>query len=220
MTKSLLIVREGHGEAGSIENLVARVGIGQGVFPTILPSIRPSIRMAVTSPKTAVRAGEVARVHGVDALLVTADCDDDCPRDHAPLLAEAVRELALPFPVAVVLFYREFETLAIAVSGNLAGRTLSTNGGQEIAKLQAPPQVPPNPEAFRDAKGWVGTNLLGGTAYKPTVHQKALTSALQIDELQASGLSSFRRLETAVRFLGDQVAANETGVYPPSPTPA
>jgi hypothetical protein len=217
VTKSLLIIREGHGEAGSIENLVARVGIDLDVFPTILPSIRPSIRMPVTSVKTAVRAGEVARVHGVDALLITADCDDACPRDHAPVLANAVRELKLPFPAAVVLFYREFETMAVATADSLAGRTLSTSGGQEIATLQAPVEVPPNPEVFRDAKGWVGTNLLGGGAYKPTVHQMALTRSLDIDELRVSGLSSFRRLESAVRFLGEQVATQQRGVYPAVP---
>jgi hypothetical protein len=111
-----------------------------------------------------------------NALILTADSEDDCPADRAPEWANVVAGLSLPFPVGIVLFYREFETLAIASAQHLAGKPLRSIGGQTIAAMSTPSSVPDDPEAPRDAKGWVSKELLGGRPYKPTVHQLGLVS--------------------------------------------
>jgi hypothetical protein len=80
--------------------------------------------------------------------------------------------------------------------------------------LESASSIPENPEGPRDAKGWVGRELMGGVVYKPTVHQLPLVKALRVAELRASGLSSFRRLESAVNFLGEQTLTDAAGVYP------
>lgn len=210
----LVVIREGHGEAQSIENLVVRTARELGLFPDIFQSIPDSQRFVISSAGQAVRAAEIAAVQSPSAVLLTADLDDACPKSVAPEFAAAVREKSFSFPIAIVLFYREFETLAISVSDRLPGRELKSPAGQLIVTLTSPSAIPEDPEQFRDAKGWVGRNLMGGKSYKPTVHQLPLTRAMKVEELRAANLSSFRRLESGLRFLGDQVSAGQAGVYP------
>lgn len=211
----LVIIREGHGEAGAVENLVSRIGTDLGVIPTVLASIPPSPRIVVTNSETAIHACEVASRLRPDAVLLTADLDDYCPAEHAPAIAADLRERSFNFPVALVFFHREYETLAISVAAHLGARELRSPAGQVVGILKTPDDLPSDAEIFRDAKGWVGRNLMGGASYKPTTHQLPLTRAMRLDELRAAGLSSYRRLENAVQFLGREVAGGNTGVYPP-----
>lgn len=208
------IVREGHGEEGSIETLVVRVCKDLGLHPNTFWSIRPSLRIPITSPETAVRAARISAASGAAAVLLTADSEDSCPRLAAPALAAAVRREKLDVPVAIVLFYREFETLAVATADRLAGRELRSRADQLLEVLGQPPELLSDPESRRDAKGWIRANLMNGRAYKPTVHQLALTRLMHVADLRASGLSSFRRLENALRFLGNEVTEGSSGVYP------
>jgi hypothetical protein len=208
------IVREGHGEAGSIENLVVRTCKDPALYPNVFWSIPHSPRFAITSPETAVRAARIGAESRAAAVLLTADSEDLCPKQVAPVLAAAVRREELEVPVAIVLFYREFETLAVATADQLAGRELRSSAGQLLEVLSKPTEMLSDPESRRDAKGWVRANLMRGRAYKPTVHQLGLTRVLRIEDLRNSGLSSFRRLESALRFLGDEGARGTAGVYP------
>lgn len=215
----LVIIREGHGESQSIENLVHRTGKELGVIPSSFWSMPAAPRYVISSPERAVRAAEIAATLRPAACLLTADFEDGCPSKDAPAFAEAVGAAGLPFPVAVVLFYREFETLAISVASQLGGRELRSPAGQAILTLQAPKEVPVDPEAPRDAKGWVSKHLMGGASYKPTIHQYPLTKVMGVTELQVADLSSFRRLQSAMHFLADEVANGRAGVYPPAVSP-
>ena len=210
----LAIIREGHGEAGAVENLVSRVGKSLGVMPEVFWSIPQSPRFVVSSPDRAVRATEIAATLSPSAVLLTADLEDLCPAKSAPEFARAIRDTGFPFPVALVFFYREYETLAISIADTLGGRELKSMNGKPIVTLSTPEKVPANPEEPRDAKGWVQRNLMNGSSYKPTVHQLPLTRALKIEDLRASGLSSYVRLEAALMFLAGQVLTNSRGVYP------
>lgn len=209
----LLVIREGHGEAGAIENLTVRAIQGLGLDSTFW-SIPPSPRFVITSPESAVRAAAIAAESQPAAALLTADLDDGCPKFDAPRFSAAIRAEVFPFPIAVVLFYREFETLAISVADRLGGRELVSTKGQSILTLTAA-EVPSDPEAPRDAKGWVSRELMEDVSYKPTVHQLPLTRKLDVDELRAAGLSSYRRLESALQFLAAEVNAGTAGCYPP-----
>ncbi len=207
MAGRLAIIREGHGEAGAVDTLVAKVGKSLGVVPSVFASLPKSQRVAITSAESAVKGARLAAAMRPDAILLTADLDDGCPATLAPAWAGAVREANLGIPSALVLFHREYETLALSVASSLAGCDLA---GITLAAA-SPPE---NPETPRGAKEWISRNLMGGTRYKPTVHQLALTRLLKIQELQAAGLSSYRRLEGALTFLAGEVRDRSTGVYP------
>ncbi|MFG1950702.1 hypothetical protein [Micromonospora sp. NPDC048830] len=210
----LVIIREGRGEDGSVENLVVRTGKELGVMPSPFWSIPPSPRYAITTPEQAVRAARIAATLNPSAALLTADLEDSCPATAAPRFADAVAKAGVGFPVAVLFFYREYETLAISIARSLGGSVLKSPTGQAIITLQSPQSVPSNPEQLRDAKGWVERELMGGVSYKPTVHQLPLTRAMKIAELRAAGLSSFRRLESALTFLATEVREGRAGIYP------
>lgn len=207
--KGILIVHEGRGESQSLNRLAAKTGRSLPDFASTFVRFLPSQRIPITNSADAVRAAKIGFRYRPDAILLTADLDDDCPRDKAPEWAAAVRELRLPVPVALVLFYREYETLAVSCAGSLAGREL-------VPGLILNPRVLPevDPESRRDAKGWISHNLMNGTRYKPTVHQPPLTALMRVEDLRASGLSSFRRFERALQFLAQEVRTGRTGVYP------
>ena len=206
---SLVIVREGHGEAQAIEKLVARVGRDLGLVPDVFATLSANPRIVISSPETAVRAARVAARYRPDAILLTADLDDGCPADVAPRWAQAVRSEGLSMPVALVLFHREYETLALSVADSLAGMQLLPD-----VVLDAGVSAPADPEGHRDAKGWLGRHLMGGRRYKPTVHQLPLTTLLDVGALRAAGLSSYRRLENAMVHLAAQAQAGTAAVYP------
>lgn len=214
MTGRLVIVREGHGEQGAIEKLIARLARSAGLIPSPIASIPESIRHVVTSPESALVAAEIAARYSPNALLITADCDDSCPKDLAPQISTALRQRAFPFPIATVLFYREYETLAVSIANRLDGSTLRSPGGTTIATLSLTTSMPSDPETFRDAKGWIKRHLMGGQSYKPTTHQLPLTNQMNIDDLRAADLSSFRRLETAIRFLAEEMNQGTSNTYP------
>ncbi|MGQ0678942.1 MAG: hypothetical protein ACT4OM_04675 [Actinomycetota bacterium] len=119
--------------------------------------------------------------------------------------------------MAIVLFYREFETLFLAGASGMAGQAIEDPRGRVIATVKADTYSHPNPEFPRDAKGWVKQNLVSG--YKPTLLQAALTKLLDPVDMEAKGLSSYRRFVSALRFLSaNQGVAG--AVYPPSPPEA
>ncbi|MBT0769714.1 hypothetical protein KIH74_12320 [Kineosporia sp. J2-2] len=177
-----------------------------------MPSSSP--RYVISSPERAVNAARIAATLEPAAAILTADLEDSCPAKDAPVFAQAVRNEGLSFPVAIVFFFREFETLAISVAPSLTGKTLRSPAGKPICTLGSPRNIPSSPEGPRDAKGWVSMELMGGLPYKPTVHQLPLTRAMRIADLRAGGLSSFVRLERGLHFLANEVRTGGTGVYP------
>ena len=100
-----------------------------------------------------MRAGRIAEKLDPDAAMLTADLDDDCPRDVAPRIAARLREENFGFPVAMVFFHREFETLALSIAPALGGRQLWSRAGQPVEVLLHLVTVPDDPESVRDAKG-------------------------------------------------------------------
>ena len=212
MSSSLLITAEGHGEVEACGRLVARTLKAQGHIPHVFNTIPPPRRFKVEGPGQLETACEFARTQRPAALLVTSDWEDGCPATDAKPLADRVRTLGLPFPVAVVLFYREYETLALSIAQSLAGKTMHLPTGA----LQLSPTVPPlaDPEGPRGAKEWVRQHLFNGRAYKPTTHQLPLTKLMDPADLRAADLPSYRRLERGLDHLARNVMSGGTAVYP------
>ena len=213
----LLIVGEGQGEKDALPNLVYRLAKHLGVeLPHAAP--REPWRKPLVTETQVREVGEQARaLAGCEGLLLTRDADNDdlpaadCPKFHAPMVAGWARSLALPFPTAVVLFYKEFETLFLAGADGMAGREVRDRRGEVLVTISAGVVAPSAPEAQRDAKGWVRDNLVPG--YKPTLHQASLTQLLDLDDMERRALPSYRRLMSAVRFLAAE-RATAGKVYP------
>jgi Domain of unknown function (DUF4276) len=157
-------------------------------------------------------------------LLITADLEDECPRREALRLATSLTALHAPFPIAVLLFYREYETMFVACADRLAGKAIGD--GPMLRTVRADARAPDDPEARRGAKeylrGFFDNSSRSG--YKETVHQALLTAALDLTELRTHrfvgpqydepGLPCYRTLERALQFLE---AAQPGEVYPRPP---
>jgi hypothetical protein len=214
---SLYVVVEGHGEEQAMPSLVGRLRhtLQLGALPHIPRAggvWRSQLHLHTSRGKDAIGdLFNLCRARGPSAVLVTQDSEDSCPRDAAPQVAAWVRPLGLPFPVAVVLFYREYETMFLAASGTLQGSRL--RGVVERAGLPPGSVYLGDPEAPRDAKGWMTEKL--GRPYLPNIDQDAFTRTLDLADPRLVALSSFRRLCSALSFLADHAGSGQVGmVYP------
>lgn len=219
---SLYVVVEGHGEVTSMGPLVERLRVLDSLMSLpYIPARNGVQRRALVLDKNGAsrRLTQVCELFrarsSVSALLLTCDADDACPKDIVLDLSQAVREQELPFPAAVVLFHREYETMFLAASGTLAGSPLSGSLEPGQMALPAGSVFYDNPERARDAKGWLRQER---RSYVPTIHQPLLTRTMDLSDARLEELSSFRRLRAALRFLERHVAAG-TGAgeaYPPT----
>lgn len=154
----------------------------------------------------------------VKALLIAQDSDSLCPKSSAVEAATLVRGKGLPFPVAIVFFYREFETFFLAGVATMAGRPLKMETGREL------PGLSPDPPPVRAIEtmapvAWI--NAQRTRKYKKTIEQVLFTRLLDHEDPNLQALSSYRRLCAALSFL-DRHVANGSGsgaVYPPSLSP-
>jgi len=145
-------------------------------------------------------AGLVRGRGDAQGLLLLRDDEDGCPRDTGPELARWLKDCGLPFPAAVVLFFREYETLFLPCVDLMAGCPLVSRG-IERPGLREDASFKSDPEARRDAKGVISSLMPPGRVYKPTTDQLALTKMIDFDRLRVSGLPCFGTLERGMRFL-------------------
>ena len=115
-----------------------------------------------------------------------SDCDDQAA-DVGDLKARASR-LAKSAQVEFAFMVQEFETLFL--------------GDHETTRRAFPDidestRFPDKPESVRGAKEWLSKARHKGSAYKPTQHQKRLTSQVNLARLRLRS-ASFLRFETSV----------------------
>lgn len=205
------LVVEGHGETAAALNLVTRLWSDLGLAE--LHWSDPPIRGQALQLRAGVdRALElVRRKSDVGALLLLRDADDDCPRETGPLAARWIADAGLPFPAAVVLLRREYETLLLPSLHRMAGVPLRDPRGIERSGIKPGARFEGEPEAQRDAKGVLTAHFISGR-YKPSLDQLALTRLVRFEDLRTASVPAFGTLERALRFLA---AAAGHGVYPP-----
>jgi hypothetical protein len=208
------IIIEGHGEVRAIHNLVVRLWQDLGLLP--LNWADPPFRgLSINTHAGISRACGVIRAKpDVDTLLIIRDADDDtdCPKLKGPETAGWVRGEALPFPCAVVLIRREYETLFLPCLARMAGVPLRDDRNIERPGLSPGTTFVGDFEGKRDVKGWLSKQLPPGRAYKPTVDQLPMTRMIDFGDLRRSGLPSFGTLERALRFL--DANRGRSNVYP------
>lgn len=122
------VLVEGHGEAEAVLNLLTRVVHERDAA---IPPFAPPIRVpGIARDEQLTKFVELVRGKpDAGALLALRDDEDGCPKADCPLLGALLRGLNLPFPSAVVLAYREYETLFLPCIDRMAGRALDGPGG-------------------------------------------------------------------------------------------
>lgn len=133
-------------------------------------------RAKLLRPGELERAVELAaRLTGPGgAILILLDADDDAPCELGPALLARARLARSDRRIAVVLAKREFEAWFIASAASLA----------TALGLPASPAVPADPEAIRDAKGWVAQMVMPDGVYRETLQQAQLSALMSLDEAQ------------------------------------
>lgn len=207
------VIIEGRGESGAVENLLRQVSARldrHDVFWKVA-----SRTNALKQRGQLVAQCERLRARGdCERALLLQDDEDGCPRMDGPEMASWVAALALPFPVAVVLFYREYETLFLPCLHGMVGKPMRDANGIDLAPLGEGARFDGDPESVRDAKKVINRFLPARRPYKPTTHQLAMTRLLDLDVLASpQGAPCYGTLERALRF----VFTANSGVYPPPP---
>lgn len=167
---------EGHGEVTAVPLLIRRIVAiyAPEAYAHVAKPIRVK-RDALVQAEGIESAIELAarQTGPADGVLVLLDADKDCPIELARTPDRAVR---------VVVAKCEFEAWFLAAAQSLSGRSGLPQSLDPAA----------DPEAVRDAKGWLSARMERGQSYKPTVDQVALAQAIDL-ELARDGARSFRK---------------------------
>lgn len=179
---------EGQGEVQALPVLLRRLLAELGVFDIEVATGIRQTRSQLLAEATFRRSLHVATARPQTcAVLVLADLDDDCARDHVPqMLGWAATEVPA-IPCAVVFARREYEAWFLASLPSLRGfHDVRTNA-----------EYAGDPEARRGAKEALRRLQSGRVRYEPVADQTALTSRFALDQAYR-GTSSFRKLVSEV----------------------
>jgi hypothetical protein len=182
---SLIVpIVEGHGEIEAVPELIRRIAAWKFAA---YPQINPPYRVRASSFlkydfefRRAIALASAKAAQGQGVVLILLDCEDGCPATLGPEILEQALRIRGDVSYLVTLAYREYETWFLYAASSLAG----------VAGLPEGLTPPENPEALRDAKGWLSGRMAHG--YKETQHQVSLTARFDLDLAQSS--ASFRRL--------------------------
>ena len=183
--RRIVTIVEGHGEVDAVPILLRR--IAQRVSPTIALDVPRPIRVKRTR---ILQAGELERAVALAAqrakengcILLLLDANGECPAELGPRILKRATAARPDRHLRVVLAKMEFEAWFLAAAPSLAGRRGIDEG---IAR-------PPDPEAIRDAKGWLSASLPPGQPYRETLHQAAFAATFDLDAARSA--SSFDKL--------------------------
>lgn len=173
---------EGHGEVEAVPILIRRIG------ETLDVPARPEVLKPIRIPASKlIKEGELeravefaARKTGQEGrILVLLDCDDGCPAESGPRLLARANQARADRITSVVLAKREFEAWFIASIESLRG----------MRGIPGDVEGHNDPEAIRDAKGWLSRSMEGSRAYSETTDQPAM--AAQFDMSKARSIDSF-----------------------------
>jgi len=197
------LVVEGRGEVKAVQNLIVRLWNDLGC--------NPCSRADPIRGQNLLRQDGVARACSIvrskpeaEMLLILRDADDDCPASSGPTSAQRVREENLPFPTAVVLFHREYETLFLPCLARMAGVLLRDDRNIPRPGLVAGTTFEGNYEATRGVKEWLSERFPRGRNYKPTLDQLPYDTVDRLWRPPNIGSALVRHLGACPSVLGRQ----------------
>lgn len=203
MILSLACIVEGHGDVKAVPILLRR--IAAEMDPGIQLKISPPLR--VPRDKL-IKSGEIERSVDLAArkaqaqggVVVLVDSEDDCPAQLGPQLLQRARQARSDVPVAVVLAKHEFEAWFLGAAESLRGK-------RGLVNDLAPPA---NPEAIRDAKGWLSDRMASGGKYRETLDQPALTADFDFSKCRTAA-RSFDKCQREVTKLLNELCLRSHG---------
>lgn len=197
MPRTIVAIVEGFGEVEAVPLLIRRWFESRGLLAPELPRpIRVPKSKLLAAGELERTVEQAARKAGTDgAVLVLVDADDDCAAELGRSLRERARQARADRDIAVVLPVREFEAWFLASAESLGGHR----------GLRVELESPPDPEAMRDAKGWLTARMTTGRIYGPRVDQAALAQALDFQLAERAG--SFRKFMRDLERLAEAGAA-------------
>jgi hypothetical protein len=176
---------EGHGEVPALPILLRRLR------DRIAPGTNLEVQKPIRVPRSSLviqeeleRYVELAarQVDSTDGILLLIDADDDTACVLGPQLLKISTSKRPDRQHSVVIATREYEAWFLAAAVSLRGK-------RGLALDLEPPE---DPEAIRDAKGWLSSHNVEGRSYKETLDQPALTAVFDFDA--ALQTSSFEKL--------------------------
>ncbi|MCU0432175.1 MAG: hypothetical protein MUC87_01825 [Bacteroidia bacterium] len=205
----IYVAVEGHGELGSMDNLLHRLKAHINVSLQFKP-VRRHVKLQIEEGlKKVIDVAE--QTESVTGILIIRDEDDKCPKEAVPEIMGIIRKNKVKLPVAFVLLYREYETLFIPCLTHFYNKEATMESGRKRVLISKPPEKEINPEARRDAKGYV-SRFFKDDDYKPTLHQLPLTRLIDFRILDNNEVPSYGTLKRALNFLANPDRASV--VYP------
>ena len=184
---------EGHGEVVALPLLMRRIAaqVATGrVVKTLHPFRVP--RQNFLKPGEIERRVEfVANRSGANGrILILLDANSDCPKTLAAEITQRARQARSDRAIQVVLAKMEYEAWFLAAAESVAERR----------GIKSDIGSPPDPEAVRDAKGWISKHMKTGRSYSPSADQPALTAVFDMGVARKRA-PSFDKLYRAVESL-------------------
>ncbi len=202
MTVKIGCIVEGESEVATVPLLIRR--IAANLYPELPIVVPPPIRRPrnkVVKENELERAVEfVARqIGGQGAIFIILDSDKDCPAELGPTLLHRASQARSDLPIAVVLAKCEFEAWFLAAAESLRGKS----------GLKDDINSPDDPEAIRNAKGWLSNQMEDSRTYRETRDQPTLTDSFDLE--QARQADSFDKCyRDIVRLLEELQKVNDS----------
>ncbi len=196
MTIKFGCIVEGHGEVQALPILIRR--IAADLYPELAIDILRPIRVhrdQVIKEDELEREVEFTarKIGGQGGIFIILDGDDECPAELGPALLDRALQTRSDLPIAVVLAKCEFEAWFLAAAESLRGqRGLKDNIDS-----------PNDPEAIRDAKGWLSKRMEDSRTYRETRDQPALAALFNLE--QARQADSFDKCYRDIVWLLEEL---------------
>jgi hypothetical protein len=196
MTKKIVFIVEGHGEVEAIPVLARRFFERHEKWDAyVLKPIRVPRDRFLNREDEQKRILALAKAKAGDEghIFVVVDADDDCPAQLSQRhLATLTQEVA-PTPISFVAAKKEYECWFIGAAESLRG----------LRGLAVDLVCPPDPEAIRNAKGWLTERMdAAGAAYSETLDQPALSQEFDIDAARRTCASFDKFCREIARAIG------------------
>lgn len=184
MTRTIVCIVEGDGEVRALPLLLRRLAEAHGVYDLSVPTpIRVHRDQFLRRDEEFKRKLLLAAAKAEGGtVLVLLDADDDCPMELARDIAARGAAFVRTATLHVTIANREYEAWFLAAAQSLAGKRGLDEG------LQAPAE----PDAIRNAKGWLSERMSEGR-YHEVSDQPALTASFDLAQARERS-RSFRKL--------------------------
>lgn len=176
---------EGHGELEAFPVLLRRLAtwIAPNKHIDIAPPIRTGRDKFLNNSNEFSKILKLAQLKANTGgrVMLLLDADDDCPVLLATKILSMSKQTTPHLNLSVVIANREYEAWFLAAANSING----------MRKFTLKLQIPVDPDAPRNAKGWLDKQMNSG--YNPILDQPAFSAKFDLNEAWENS-RSFRRL--------------------------